>query len=192
MLVKGGKLKSDWTAMLARHRSVVAKPVCSAPWGDRMQHVNDKRVNGKYIQALLELVNNSPFPMHLPFRLVSVGEDEARVELEVEQKHLQPLGTVHGGIVATLIDTATYWAAFLALPEDTGLVNVDLKLNYLRPVSEGSLIAEGRCLRAGRTISYAEAHVRDKDGRLIAHGSSTLMALPGKGLDLGLAKFLEA
>jgi len=155
-----------------------------------MQRANDKRVNDEYIQALLELVNNSPFPMHLPFRLVSIGQDEARVELDVEQKHLQPLGTVHGGIVATLIDTATYWAAFLVLPEDTGLVNVDLKLNYLRPVSEGSLIAEGRCLRAGRTISYAEAYVESGDGRLIAHGSSTLMALPGKGFDLGMAKFL--
>ena len=155
-----------------------------------MQRANDKRVNDEYIQALLELVNNSPFPMHLPFRLVSIGQDEARVELDVEQKHLQPLVTVHGGIVATLIDTATYWAAFLVLPEDTGLVNVDLKLNYLRPVSEGSLIAEGRCLRAGRTISYAEAYVESGDGRLIAHGSSTLMALPGKGFDLGMAKFL--
>jgi len=155
-----------------------------------MQRANDKRVNDEYIQALLELVNNSPFPMHLPFRLVSIGQDEARVELDVEQKHLQPLGTVHGGIVATLIDTATYWAAFLVLPEDTGLVNVDLKLNYLRPVGEGSLIAEGRCLRAGRTISYAEAYVESGDGRLIAHGSSTLMALPGKGFDLGMAKFL--
>jgi uncharacterized protein (TIGR00369 family) len=130
--------------------------------------------------------------MHLPFRLVSIGEDEARVELEVEQQHLQPLGTIHGGIVATLIDTATYWAAFLVLPEDTGLVNVDLKLNYLRPVNGGLLIAEGRCLRAGRTISYAEAYVKSGDGRLIAHGSSTLMALPGKGLDLGVTKFLEA
>lgn len=157
-----------------------------------MQHVNGKRISDRYIQALLELVNSSPFPKHLPFRLVSIALDEARVELEIEQKHLQPLGTVHGGIVATLIDTATYWAAFLVLAEDTGLVNVDLKLNYLRPVNEGSLIAEGRCLRAGRTISYAEAYVKSGDGRLIAHGSSTLMALPGKGLDLETAKFLEA
>ena len=155
-----------------------------------MQRFNDKRVNGEYVQKLLDLVNGSPFPAHLPFRLVSIGLDEAQVELEVEQKHLQPLDTVHGGVMATLIDTATYWAAFLALPEDTGLVNVDLKLNYLRPVSEGTLITDGRCLRAGRTISYAEAHVKDSDGRLVAHGTSTLMALPGKGIELGVKKFL--
>jgi len=155
-----------------------------------MRRVNGKRVNGKYVETLLALVNGSPFPAHLPFRLASIGLDEARVELEVEQIHLQPLGTVHGGVIATLIDTATYWAAFLVLPENTGLVNVDLKLNYLRPVSGGVLIAEGRCLRAGRTISYAEAHVTDGDGRLVAHGTSTLMALPGKGIELGADKFL--
>ena len=157
-----------------------------------MKWVTEKRVNGRYVETLLALVNGSPFPAHLPFRLVSIGLDEALVKLEVERNHLQPLGTVHGGVIATLIDTATYWAAFLVLPEDTGLVNVDLKLNYLRPVSGGVLIAEGRCLRAGRTISYAEASVKDEDDRLVAHGTSTLMALPGKGIELGVDKFLKA
>lgn len=150
-----------------------------------------RRVNNEYIKALLAVVNGSPFPAHLPFRLISVGLDEARVELRVEENHLQPLGTVHGGVLATLIDTATYWAVFLALPEEAGLVNIDLKLNYLRPVTGGMLITDGRCLRAGRTISYAEAHVRDGDGRLVAHGTSTLMALPGNPLTMDVPKFLE-
>jgi len=70
------------------------------------------------------------------------------------------------------------------------MVNVDLKLNYLKAVSQGRLRAEGRCLRAGRVISYAEASVFDAAGELVAHGTSTLMALPGKGLKLGLPKFL--
>ena len=155
-----------------------------------MRRVNGRRVNEDYVRKLLALVNGSPFPAHLPFRLAAIELDEAQVELEVGRNHLQPLDTVHGGVLATLIDTATYWAAFLALPEDTGLVNVDLKLNYLRPVSSGVLIAEGRCLRAGRTISYAEAQVTDGDGRLVTHGTSTLMALPGKGIELGVDKFL--
>jgi len=149
-------------------------------------------VNGEYVQRLLSAVNNSSFAVGLPLRLVSIEPDGARVELEVEPKHRQLLGTVHGGVIAMLIDTVTYWAAFLVLPEDTTLVNIDLKLNYLRPVSQGLLIAEGRCLKAGRTVSYAEAHVTDGAGRLVAHGTSTLMALPGKGFELGVSKFLEA
>jgi uncharacterized protein (TIGR00369 family) len=71
-------------------------------------------------------------------------------------------------------------------------VNVDLKLNYLKAVARGHLRAEGRCLRAGRQLSYTEAKVFEAAGELVAHGTSTLMALPGKGLQLGLPKFLSA
>jgi uncharacterized protein (TIGR00369 family) len=78
----------------------------------------------------------------------------------------------------------------MRLPEDAGLVNVDLKLNYLKAVASGRLRAEGRCLRAGKQISYAEASVFSEADELIAHGTSTLMALPGKGLRLGVSKFL--
>jgi uncharacterized protein (TIGR00369 family) len=149
-------------------------------------------VNGEYVQRLLAAVNNSAFAVNLPLRLVSIEPDGARVELEIEPKHRQLLGTVHGGVIAMLVDTATYWAAFLVLPEDRTLVNVDLKLNYLRPATQGLLIAEAHCLKSGRTVSYAEARVTDGDGRLVAHGTSTLMALPGKGFELGVRKFLEA
>ena len=79
--------------------------------------------------------------------------------------------------------------AFLRLPPDAGLVNIDLKLNYLQPANAGRLTATGRCIRPGRTLSYTEAHVYDERGELLAHGTSTLMALPGRGIDVGVAKF---
>jgi len=147
--------------------------------------------NPAYVTKLLATVNHSPFPSHLPFKLASLELEKARVELLVANCHLQPLGMVHGGVIATLIDTATFWAAFLSLPEDYGLVNIDLKLNYLKSVSAGTLIAEGLCLKSGRTLSYAEARVTDEEGTLLAHGTSTLMAMPGKGISLGVAKFLD-
>jgi uncharacterized protein (TIGR00369 family) len=80
----------------------------------------------------------------------------------------------------------------MRLPRDPGLVNIDLKLNYLRPVSDGTITARGDCIRSGRSISYAEARIEDDAGRLLAQGTSTLMALPGKGLHLGVEKFIEA
>src|SRR5690348_17890322 len=123
-------------------------------------------------------------------RLASMEIDRCTVELEIERRHLQPFGIVHGGVLATLIDTATFWAAFLRLPDDAGLVNVDLKLNYLKAVVRGHLRAEGECLRAGRQISYTVASVYNEDGELVAHGTSTMMALPGKGLQVGIPKFL--
>ena len=68
---------------------------------------------------------------------------------------------------------------------------IDLKLNYLRPVAEGTLTATGRGIRAGRSLSYAEAGVADADGKLVAHGTSTLLAQPGKGLAFEVNKFLD-
>lgn len=147
--------------------------------------------NDDYINKLIEMVNTSPYPRHLRMELVSISVDQAVVELKTEQCHLQPFGIVHGGVLATLIDTATFWSVFLKLPEDAGLVNIDLKLNYLKSVSSGAMTAQGRCIRAGRSINYAEASVKDKEGNLIAHGTSTLMMLPGKGIRVGAKKFLD-
>ena len=147
-------------------------------------------LNDEYIQRVIEHTNNAPFPSHLPFTLESIDYDTARVRVEIQPHHMQPYGIVHGGVIATLIDTATFWAAFARLPEDAGLVNVDLKLNYLKALSKGVLIAEGRCLRFGRSLSYSEASIHSGEGDLIAHGTSTLMALPGQGFDMDIPKFV--
>jgi uncharacterized protein (TIGR00369 family) len=148
-------------------------------------------LNPAYLTELYEAVATSPYPRLLGMRLTVMEPDRARIELEIGEHHLQPFGIVHGGVISTLIDTATFWAAFSRLPEDAGLVNVDLKLNYLAPAARGRLVADGRCLRPGRTLGYAEAYVRDDRGGLVAHGTSTLRVLPGKGLRLRSRKFKE-
>lgn len=145
--------------------------------------------NPDYVQELMEVVNASPYPRHMGMRLTAIDLDRAAVELATARCHLQPYGIVHGGVLATLVDTATFWSVFMRLPQDAGLVNIDLKLNYLRPVESGLLKAEGRAIRSGKSISYAEARVVSADGELVAHGTSTLMVLPGKGLGLRHAKF---
>ena len=146
--------------------------------------------NPAYVAAIQDSVRAAPYPQLIGMTIAALEFDSCRIELALAERHMQPFGIVHGGVLATLIDTATFWAVFMRLPEDAGLVNVDLKLNYLKAVTGGHLRAEGRCLRAGRQISYAEASVFDEAGELLAHGTSTLMALPGKGLTLGVAKFL--
>ena len=146
--------------------------------------------NPEYIRELIGVVNNSPFPSHMGMRLKLIELDKAIIELETGHCHLQPYGIVHGGVLATLIDTATFWSVFMRIPEDAGLVNIDLKLNYLKPVDKGLLIACGRAIRSGNSISYAESKVRDEHGDLVAHGTSTLMTLPGKGLTMNNSKFL--
>lgn len=148
--------------------------------------------NPDYVRAVQDSVRESPYPSLIGMRIASLEYDRCRIELDLRRDHLQPFGIVHGGVLATLIDTATFWAAFLRLPEDSGLVNVDLKLNYLKAAVSGRLRAEGECLRAGRQISYTVASVYDEADQLVAHGTSTVMALPGKGLAVGVPKFLDA
>ncbi len=147
--------------------------------------------NPAYIRELIDIVNASPYPAHMKMRLEAIDLDEAVLKLATERCHLQAFGIVHGGVLATLIDTATFWAVYLRIPQDAGLVNIDLKLNYLKPVEEGPLTAESRAIRSGRSISYAEARVWDATRALVAHGTSTLMQLPGHGLKLSAPKFLD-
>lgn len=147
--------------------------------------------NPEYIRELIEIVNISPYPEHMSMRLTLIALDKAVIELKTGRCHLQPYGIVHGGVIATMIDTATFWSVYMRLPEGSGLVNIDLKLNYLKPVENGQLIAEGRTIRSGKSISYAETSVLNEKRELIAHGTSTLMTLPGKGLKLNSRKFLD-
>ncbi|MFZ3045457.1 MAG: PaaI family thioesterase [Desulfatirhabdiaceae bacterium] len=147
--------------------------------------------NPEFILELIHTVNTSPYPTHMSMTLAEIELDKAVIRLKTGRCHLQPYGIVHGGVLATLIDTATFWSVFMRIPEDSGLVNIDLKLNYLKPVETGLLIAEGRAIRTGKSISYAEATLRDANQDIVAHGTSTLMTLPGKGLRMKFRKFLD-
>ncbi len=147
--------------------------------------------NPEYIRELIEVVNVSPYPDHMSMRVSRIELDRAVIELRAGACHLQPFGIVHGGVLATLIDTATFWAVFMRIPEESGLVNIDLKLNYLKAVQTGVLIAEGAAIHSGRSISYAEATVYNSSRERVAHGTSTLMTLKGKGLKLNSGKFLD-
>jgi len=146
--------------------------------------------NPEYSREIINIVNSSPYPSHMSMRIMSLELDRATVSLDIGNCHLQPYGIVHGGVISTLIDTATFWSVFIRIPEDCGLVNIDLKLNYLQAVETGRLITEGYAIRSGRSISYAEAKVFNKDNELIAHGTSTLKILPGKGLKAEARKFI--
>ena len=149
--------------------------------------------NPEYVRAVLSMVNACPFFLHMGYQLTGFDYDCCEVDLPVQRQHLQPFGIAHGGVFATLIDTATFWAAYMRLPQDAGMVNVDLKLNYLKTASSGGrLIATGKCLRPGRQVCYSEASVFDDDGQLVAHGTSTLLVMPGKGLTVPYPKFVES
>jgi uncharacterized protein (TIGR00369 family) len=142
-----------------------------------------KTPNPEYQERVNQLVNQCPYFELLSMKIVDVGIGFSVLEMDLSKKHMQPFGIVHGGAFASIIDAAAFWAVFYDINEpDTGVTTVDLKLNYLAPAVSGRLIARGRQIKLGKTLGYADVEVSAEDGRLLAHGSSTLILLPGRGL----------
>ncbi len=138
-----------------------------------------KELNPAYIDHVNRLINNSPYFKLLSMTIVDAGFGFSLLEIDLDRKHLQPFGFVHGGVFASIIDAACFWSLFHEIEDpNAGATTVDLKLNYLAPAASGKLIAKGRRIKLGRTLGYAEATVSDEDGKLLAHGTSTLMILP--------------
>ncbi len=137
--------------------------------------------NPAHVAAVRELIARSPFPALLSMAPGEIAPGRATLEIPVERKHTQLLGVVHGGVLASLIDTAAFWSVYFCL-EDPGdwLVTVDLRLNFLDTAREGTLTATGRRKWAGATICYAVAEVADEAGNLLAHGAATLMVLKNR------------
>ena len=142
-----------------------------------------KKLNPEYIERVTQFVNHCPYFELLSMKILDVGLGFSLLEIHLAEKHLQPFGFVHGGVFASIIDAAAFWALFCGIEDpNAGATTVDLKLNYLAPAVSGKLIAKGRQIKLGKTLGYAEATVTDENGRLLAHGTSTLMILPGNGL----------
>jgi uncharacterized protein (TIGR00369 family) len=144
-----------------------------------------KTLNAEYIERVNQLANQCPYFKLLSMRIKDAGRGFSILEIDLAEKHLQPFGFVHGGVFASIIDAAAFWAVFYEIEDqDAGATTVDLKLNYLAPAATGKLIAKGRQIKLGKTLGYADAEVTDTDGKILAHGTSTLFILSGKGLVL--------
>lgn len=111
--------------------------------------------------------------------------DEGRVVLSLSTKpdFANPLGSVHGGIAATLLDSALGCAVHTTLPAGVGFTTLELKVNYIRTVAvdAGRLTAEGTTIHVGRRTATAEGRVTDERGKLIAHATTTCMILRPEG-----------
>ena len=139
-----------------------------------------KQINPEHIAALLDLVNRGPYFELLEMKVCALGIGYARVEVDLQRKHLNPFGSLHGGVYSSLIDTAAYWSIYCELDERTGFTSIDLNVNNLAMICDGKIIVEGKPIKIGRSICLAEATAKDADGKILAHGTSKLMILDGK------------
>ena len=118
----------------------------------------------------------------MSYRLIEVGDGFAAFEGEAGPHVLNPTGTVHGGWALALIDSATACACQSLLPPGTNYTTIETKANFSRPITPetGRVRAEGRVISQGKQIISTEARVMSQDGRVLAHGTSTLMVLNGR------------
>ena len=113
------------------------------------------------------------------FDLAAIEPGRAVIELEATERHANPMGTLHGGILADIADAAMGMAYASRLEEGETFTTLELKINFMKPVRTGKLRAEGRVLSGGRTVGLVTCDVRDANDRLVAHATSTCMTLRG-------------
>jgi len=142
-----------------------------------------KKPNPEYVHKINDMINSAPFFSLLSMKIIDIGIGFSHLEIDLGKKHLQPFGFVHWGVVASIIDTAAFWATYYDVDDQKdGLTTVDITTNYLASVISGKLIAKGRRIKMGKTIGYAEAAVYSETDKILAHGTSTIMVQKGKGL----------
>lgn len=118
-----------------------------------------------------------PFAETLEYTLLEVEEGRVVFGGQPKLAFCNPLGTIHGGYLATLLDSAMACAVHTTLEAGKGCTSVEFKINFARPVFEatGFLRTEGKIINVGRQIATAEGKVTDENGKLYAHGTTTLM-----------------
>jgi len=126
-----------------------------------------------------ERVERSAFHSQLfPMRLERVVEGEVDVSLELRPEHRNLVGTAHGGVIATLADTATGLAYRTVMPEGMQHVTSQLNVTFLAPARQGRIVAKGVVVKRGKRSGYAEADVVDAEGTLLARAMALFALLP--------------
>jgi uncharacterized protein (TIGR00369 family) len=116
----------------------------------------------------------------LNFRIVAASPGRVAIAGKPDLRAFNLLGTVHGGWAASILDTAMGLAAMSSLDENTRHTTLDIRINYLRPITleTGEVRAEGTLIQGGRRVAYCEGRLTDAAGKLLCHGTSSCLIFP--------------
>jgi len=120
-----------------------------------------------------------PFLEHLEIEPVDACDGYAEFRMTVKEHHLRTLGLLHGGVVATLLDTAMGFASITRAPHGHHVVTIQLNMNFIRAAYEDEILtAKGTVIHSGRKTAVLKGEVSNQDGETVAIGTSTFMYLP--------------
>jgi uncharacterized protein (TIGR00369 family) len=149
-------------------------------WADPAEHARLLgRLSGLEVMRAMGAGEIAPPPVMDLIGLGGMEAEEGRVTfwLEPQEFHYNPLGSMHGGVIATLLDSAAACTVHSTLPAGIGYTSLDLNVKFLRPVTiaTGRLTCTGAVLQSGRRTALAESRLTDAKGRLLAHATSTCL-----------------
>ncbi len=136
-------------------------------------------LNSLHIKELIKLINCGPYFQNLSMSIEEIGIGYSIVRIDIENKHLSPYGAIQGGVYSSMIDAATYWAAYPEIGEDAGLITMDVNVNYIGSIKTGRLHARGERLKVGKTVCISQAIISDEHGMILANGNSKLLVTQG-------------
>jgi len=129
-------------------------------------------ISGEYAQL--------PIGEHLGFRIAAAEPGKVTLKGLPDERSYNLLKSVHGGWTAAILDTAMALSNLTLLGNDVTFTTIDIRINYLRPITvqTGEVTATGNVLQSGRKIAYVEAKLVDAGGKLLAHGTGSLLIMP--------------
>ncbi len=133
-----------------------------------------------FLRAIAEgRIPAPPIAELMGFELVEVGEGRAVFSVEPREYHYNPIGVVHGGVAATLLDSAMGCAVHSALPEGRAYTTLEIKVNYVRALKRdtGRVRAIGKVIHVGGKVATAEGSLVDAADKLYAHGTTTCLLM---------------
>ena len=120
------------------------------------------------------LIKRIPFYSTLGFRLIEIKDGHAHFEMDIREEFTQN-GMIHGGALASLIDSTCACAAYSLIYPKGWVTTIDLQVSYLKPVTKGTLTAKAECLRSGKNIAFCESKIYNDKGELVSLGTSQLL-----------------
>lgn len=152
-----------------------------------MQHKGDDTLNVKEASGieLLRAMKEGKIPYPsiadtIPMRFIEIECGSIKCVIKADNRHINPLGGVHGGFAATVLDSVTGCAIHTMLESGVGYSTVDISIKMMRPIPlSEELQAEGRILNISKNLGVSEGFIKDADGKLYAHATSTCLVLRG-------------
>jgi uncharacterized protein (TIGR00369 family) len=142
-------------------------------------HLKKKSIRfpSKDPEIFLSKVNRSPFYKTIKMQLEKTDRKGSLVRIKLNRKHNNVLGIVHGGVIASLIDSACSMSVIPYIGDDETIVTTGLQIQYYLLVASDDMVGRGRVVHYGRRVAYAEAEIRDRGKKIIAKGSASFLII---------------